>query len=51
MRSHLFEAACLKKGIERLRDVKAAPPPYVSFEDIKLRARTTLSQPAWISDA
>ena len=32
----LIEAACLEKGIERLRDVKAALPPYVSFEDIKL---------------
>jgi ATP-dependent DNA helicase RecQ len=32
----LIEAACLEKGIERLRDVKDALPPYVSFEDIKL---------------
>jgi hypothetical protein len=32
----LIEAACLEKGVERLRDVKEAVPPYVSFEDIKL---------------
>ncbi len=32
----LIEAACLQKGVERLRDIKEAVPPYVSFEDIKL---------------
>ena len=32
----LIEAACLEKGVERLRDIKEAVPPYVSFEDIKL---------------
>ncbi len=32
----LIEAACLKQGIERLRDIKEAVPPYVSFEDIRL---------------
>jgi ATP-dependent DNA helicase RecQ len=32
----LIEAACLKQGVERLRDIKDALPPYVSFEDIKL---------------
>ena len=32
----LIEAACLEKGVERLRDVKEAVPPYVGFEDIKL---------------
>ena len=32
----LIEAACLKKGVERLRDIKDAVPPYVSFEDIRL---------------
>ena len=32
----LIEAACLKHGIERLRDIKEAVPPYVSFEDIRL---------------
>lgn len=32
----LIEAACLKLGIERLKDIKEAVPPYVSFDDIKL---------------
>jgi ATP-dependent DNA helicase RecQ len=32
----LIEAACLKHGVERLRDIKEAVPPYVSFEDIRL---------------
>ncbi len=32
----LIEEACLKQGVERLRDIKDAVPPYVSFEDIRL---------------
>ena len=32
----LIEAACLKQGVERLRDIKDAVPPYVSFDDIRL---------------
>ena len=32
----LIEEACLKQGIEKLRDIKDAVPPYVSFEDIRL---------------
>ena len=32
----LIEAACLQQGVERLRDIKEAVPPYVSFEDIRL---------------
>jgi len=32
----LIEAACLKQGVERLKDIKEALPPYVSFEDIRL---------------
>ena len=32
----LIEAACLKQGVEKLRDIKDALPPYVSFEDIRL---------------
>ncbi|MGA7850047.1 MAG: RecQ family ATP-dependent DNA helicase, partial [Terriglobales bacterium] len=32
----LIEAACLKQGIERLKDIKEAVPPYVSFDDIRL---------------
>src|ERR1035438_3820430 len=32
----LIEAACMEKGVERLRDIKEAVPPYVSFEDIRL---------------
>ncbi len=32
----LIEAACVKHGVERLRDIKDALPPYVSFEDIRL---------------
>jgi len=32
----LIEAACLKLGVERLKDIKDAVPRYVSFEDIRL---------------
>jgi ATP-dependent DNA helicase RecQ len=32
----LIEAACLRLGVERLRDIKDAVPAYVSFEDIRL---------------
>jgi ATP-dependent DNA helicase RecQ len=32
----LIEAACLKKGVERLKDIKEAVPAYVSFDDIRL---------------
>jgi ATP-dependent DNA helicase RecQ len=32
----LIEAACLDKGVERLRDIKNAVPSYVTFEDIRL---------------
>jgi len=32
----LIEAACLKQGVERLKEIKDAVPPYVSFEDIRL---------------
>jgi ATP-dependent DNA helicase RecQ len=32
----LIESACLEKGVERLRDIKDALPPYVSFNDIRL---------------
>jgi ATP-dependent DNA helicase RecQ len=32
----LIEAACLKQGIERLKDIKDAVAPYVSFDDIRL---------------
>jgi ATP-dependent DNA helicase RecQ len=32
----LIEAACMKHGVERLKDVKDAVPPYVSFDDIRL---------------
>ncbi len=32
----LIEAACLKQGVERLKDIKEAVPPYVSFDDIRL---------------
>ena len=32
----LIEAACFKLGVERLRDIKDAVPPYISFEDIRL---------------
>jgi ATP-dependent DNA helicase RecQ len=32
----LIEAACLEKGVERLREIKEGVPPYVSFEDIRL---------------
>ncbi len=32
----LIETACLSKGVERLRDIKDAVPPYVSFDDIRL---------------
>jgi hypothetical protein len=26
----------MKQGVERLKDIKEAVPPYVSFEDIRL---------------
>lgn len=32
----LIEAACLSKGVESLREIKEAVPPYVSFNDIRL---------------
>jgi ATP-dependent DNA helicase RecQ len=32
----LIEAACLKHGVEGLKDIKDAVPPYVSFDDIRL---------------
>jgi hypothetical protein len=32
----LIEAVCLKQGVERLKDIKDALPPYVSFDDIRL---------------
>jgi ATP-dependent DNA helicase RecQ len=32
----LIEAACLTKGVEKLREIKDALPPYVSFDDIRL---------------
>jgi ATP-dependent DNA helicase RecQ len=32
----LIEAACLKLGVERLKDIKDAVPPYISFDDIRL---------------
>ncbi|MGA3196089.1 MAG: RecQ family ATP-dependent DNA helicase, partial [Terriglobales bacterium] len=32
----LIEAACLKQGVERLKDIKDAVPPYISFNDIRL---------------
>jgi ATP-dependent DNA helicase RecQ len=32
----LIEAACLRAGIERLKDIKEALPPYISFDDIRL---------------
>jgi ATP-dependent DNA helicase RecQ len=32
----LIEAACLEQGVERLKDIKEAVSPYVSFEDIRL---------------
>ena len=32
----LIEAACEKRGVERLKDIKDALPPYVSFDDIRL---------------
>jgi len=32
----LIEAACLKQGVERLKEIKDALPPYVSFDDIRL---------------
>ncbi len=32
----LIEAECLKQGVEQLRDIKDALPPYVSFNDIRL---------------
>jgi uncharacterized protein YpbB len=32
----LIEAACLEHGVERLRTIKDAVPPYVSYDDIRL---------------
>jgi ATP-dependent DNA helicase RecQ len=32
----LIEAACMKQGVERLKDIKDAVPPYISFDDIRL---------------
>jgi ATP-dependent DNA helicase RecQ len=32
----LIEAVCLSKGVEKLREIKDAVPPYVSFNDIRL---------------
>ncbi len=32
----LIEAACLEHGVERLKTIKDAVPPYVSYEDIRL---------------
>jgi len=32
----LIEAECLKQGVEQLRSIKDALPPYVSFNDIRL---------------
>jgi ATP-dependent DNA helicase RecQ len=32
----LIEAACLKQGVERLKDIKETVPPYISFDDIRL---------------
>lgn len=32
----LIETACLTRGVERLREIKDAVPPYVSFNDIRL---------------
>jgi len=32
----LIEEACLRQGVERLKDIKDALPPYVSFDDIRL---------------
>jgi ATP-dependent DNA helicase RecQ len=32
----LIEAACLKQGVDRLKDIKDALPPYISFDDIRL---------------
>jgi len=32
----LIEAACRNHGIERLREIKDALPPHVSFDDIRL---------------
>jgi len=32
----LIEATCLKQGVERLKDIKDAVPPYISFDDIRL---------------
>jgi len=32
----LIEAACRAKGVGRLRDIKDAVPPFVSFNDIRL---------------
>ena len=32
----LIEQACLTQGVERLKEIKDALPPYVSFDDIRL---------------
>ena len=32
----LIEAACVGQGVERLKTIKDALPPYVSYEDIRL---------------
>ena len=32
----LIEAACLQLGVERLKTIKDAVPPYVSYDDIRL---------------
>jgi ATP-dependent DNA helicase RecQ len=36
----LIKSACLEKGVERLRDIKDAVPPYVTFNDIRLVVAT-----------
>jgi len=40
----LIEAACQAKGVERLRDIKDAVPPYISFNDIRLVVATLRAQ-------
>jgi ATP-dependent DNA helicase RecQ len=32
----LIEAACLEHGVARMKDIKDALPPYVSYDDIRL---------------
>ncbi len=32
----LIEAACLKHGVARMKDIKDALPPYISYDDIRL---------------